>query len=273
MGFISDLVSSAASVAGAAAPLVGGAIGGPAGAIAGNLVGGALGGTPANILAGGQAASSLFTAKEIEDAARLKATGIREGTGIAAGGALEGSQIAAGALDTAQGQFQPFTVGGTEAADLEAALSGALGPEAQQAALDAQVESPFSQFIRRSGERSINQGAAVTGGLGGGERLKALTQFGQDIGTSTIQNQLENLRSVRRQGTQASSNIADLISRAGGVRGSGVASEASIRGGGVASAAGAEAQGQLGAAEQFQAGTEGLTNIFALKDQLNRGAR
>ncbi len=270
---MSSVVESVKGVAATAAPVIGGAIGGPAGAIAGNLVGGALsGGTPTSTqLAAGQAASSLFSAKEIEDAAKLKAQGITRGAGVTAAGLREGADITAGAFDRAQGQFQPFTVGGTEAADLEAALSGALGPEAQKIAFDSLVENPFTEVIRRGGERSVNQGAAASLNLGGGERLKALTEFGQDLTKSTIGSQLENLRSVRRQGTQASSNIADLIGRAGQVRGGGVAGAAGVEGGGIQQAAGARSQGQLGAAGEIKGGIEGLTDIFFNKELLNRG--
>lgn len=260
------------SVVKSAAPVVGGALGGPAGAaIAGGLTSSALGGGTAGVLGGGQVASSLFTADQIKEAAKRKASGIREGSEVTAAGALEGSGITAGALDTAQGQFQPFTVGGGEAAELEAALSGALGPEAQQAAIGAQAERPFTQFVRQQGQRSIDQGFAAGGGLGGGARQKAQIEFGQGLATSTLADQLQNLRQVRRAGTQASTNIADLIGRAGGIRGAGVSTAAATRGGGIADAAGARAQGQLSAAEQIQTGIEGLTSTFALKDKLNRG--
>ena len=252
-----------------AAPIVGGVVGGPAGAAVGSAIGGAASGTTAGALAGGQAASSLFTADQIKKAAKRKAAGIREGSQITATGALEGSEIAASGLDAAQGQFKGFQVGGTEAADLEAALSGALGPEAQQSALDAQAQNPFTQFVKSQGEQSIGQGFAATGGLGGGERLKALSQFNQGLASSTLADQLQNLRSVRRQGTQASSNIASLMGRAGGVRGAGVSTAAGVRGGGVADAAAARSEGELGAAKQFQTGIEGLTSTFALKDLLN----
>ncbi|MCK5616518.1 hypothetical protein KAR91_82410 [Candidatus Pacearchaeota archaeon] len=226
----------------------------------------------AAVIAGGTIASSVIGANAAEDAANTsaraakKAGAIRsqaftEGGDVEAAGIRQGAGISANALDSAGASLQPFAVGGAEAAQLEAALSGALGLEAQQRAMDAQVQSPFQKFIEESGRRQIGQGFAATGGLGGSERLKALTKFGQQTASGTLTQQLQNLRNVRQSGSNMQLNIADIISRAGGVRGAGetgaqTALAQAIRGAGGATATGV---GQAGAAKA--AGQQAVGNI------------
>lgn len=186
----------------------------------------------------------------------LGASEARKAGETAAAGQAEAGRISSAAAREAAGTLQPFAVGGAEAAQQEAALSGALGPEAQQAAINAQVKSPFTKFIEERGRAQIGQGFAATGGLGGGERLKALTEFGQGVATQSLSTQLQNLRSVRQAGTGAQLNIADLIAQAGGAEA-----------GGVRGAATARATGQAGAAGQIQQAIGGVTNIGALESQ------
>ena len=253
--------------------------------------------------AGASREAAAITSGAFREAAPIEAGGIRQAGDISrgaferfAGVERQAGEVGAAGLREAAGTFQPFAVGGAEAAQQEAALSGALGPQAQQAALDAQVDSPFIRFIEQRGRQQIGQGFAATGGLGGGERLKALTEFGQDVATQSLSQQLQNLRNVRQGGFNATTNIADLISRAGGVeagaiRGAGAAQLSgqqslaqAIQGAagaeafGIRGAAGAEAtgvsqagtalaQGRLGAANQIQQGVGGITNILALQNQ------
>lgn len=253
--------------------------------------------------AGASREAAAIRAAAFREAAPIEAAGIREAGDVQLGGfkGFAGAQTRAGevgaaGLREAAGTFQPFAVGGAEAAQQEAALSGALGPAAQQNALNAQVDSPFTKFIEQRGRSQLGQGFAATGGLGGGERQKALIEFGQGVATQSLSQQLQNLRNVRQGGFNATTNIADLISRAGGVesgairgagqaelsgqlsiadaiRGATSAEATGIRGVGSAEATGvsqagtALAQGRLGAAGQIQQGIGGLTNIAALQSQ------
>jgi len=155
---------------------------------------------------------------------------------------------------------------------MEAALSGALGPEAQAAAFENIQANPFTEFVRRSGEKSIGQGFAASGGLGGGARLKALTEFGQDISKSTIADQIANLRNVRSSGTSALTRLNELvrqgvitegeaIARAEGIRGDSIAKSGQVRAGGIRDV------GEIG-----QEGIEGIAQTFALRKRLKRAA-
>lgn len=210
-------------------------------------------------LAVGSIASSAFGAREARKAGETAAAGQRaQGAAFREAGTLE-----AGQLRELTGAFQPFTAGGGEAAELEAALSGALGPEAQQAAIDAQVESPFTKFIEQRGRAQLGQGFAQSGGLGGGERLKALTEFGQGVATQSLSTQLQNLRSVRQQGFGAQGTIADILSRASGAEATGIRGQ----GTGEAGAASALAQGRLNRAGQIQTGISDITSTGALQLQ------
>ena len=255
------------------------------------------------VLAGGTILSSAIGARATRKAGQQQAGAAREAGRISseafteagdielggfkgfAGAQTRAGEVGAEALRGAAGTFQPFAVGGAEAAQQEAALSGALGPEAQQNAINAQVDSPFTKFIEERGRAQIGQSFAAGNSLGGGERLKALTEFGQSVATKSLSQQLQNLRNVRQGGFNATTNIADLISRAGGVEsgailGAGQAELSgqlsiadAIRGAGGAQATGtrqagtALAQGRLGAASQIQQGIGGLTNIAALQGQ------
>lgn len=226
---MSSAADAVGGVVGTVAPAVGTAIGGPVGG-----------------LIAGQVSSSLFGGREAERAAGTRATGIAEGARISAEG-----------IETAQRQFQPFTVGAAEAAQEEAALSGALGPEAEAEAIARISDSPFTRFIQERGREQINQGFAASGGLGGGERLKALTEFGQGVASQSIAQRLQDLRNVRASGTTAATNIADLIARGSGVEGAGVAG-----------AAGARATGREARAGQLQEGIEGLTTTIVNRDRI-----
>jgi len=226
-------------------------------------------------LVGGSIVSSAFGARESRRAGetaargqrragRLEREAFREQAGLEReAGQLEAGAfrqfadveretagIRAGGFREAAGRFEPFAVGGAEAAQQEAALSGALGPEAQQRAIDAQVESPFTRFIEQRGRQQIGQGFAAGGGLGGGERLRALTEFGQGVATQSLSQQLQNLRSIRQQGFGATGNIAELIARATGAEAGGVSGAGSA----LLGAAGAEAGGIRGAGRAIVGG-------------------
>jgi len=254
-------------------------------------------------LVGGTIVSGLIGAEGTRQAGRRGERGAREAGAISAEGFREAGDIEAGAFRqfanierevggiteaerrASAESFRPFAAGGAEAAQLEAALSGALGPEAQQQAIDAQVDSPFTQFIEQRGRAQIGQGFASGGGLGGGERLRALTEFGQGVATQSLSTQLQNLRNVRQGGFNATANIADLMAqasgaRAGGVRGEGLAllnaagAEAGgIRGAGgaranaITGATGARAQGGFGVSQAAGQGVADISTILALQNQ------
>jgi hypothetical protein len=160
----------------------------------------------------------------------------------------------------------------TPAAQLEAALTGALGPEAQQQAIDQFIQSPGQQFLRGEQEQALLRNQSAIGGLGGGRVRSALQEQALGRAATFQQQSIENLRNIasRERGTQA--DIANIFTgqgqaiagqRAGlGVNlanittGQGAAQAAAIQNAGQAQAA-----GTLGIGSAIQQGIGGLSNF------------
>ncbi len=116
-------------------------------------------------------------------------------------------------FDIGQERLEPFFQEAVPAIQLQAAISGARGPEAQAQAFQQFQESPGTQFLREQGLRLIDTGAAATGGLGGGERLRELTQFSQGLALQDLQGQFGRLGAVSGQGQAAGQELAGLGER------------------------------------------------------------
>lgn len=130
---------------------------------------------------------------------------------------------AAGANTNAgQAQFQQaaagvnrFTDAGLQAQQRQAALSGALGNEAQAQAFTEFNESPGQAFLRQQGLDAVTNQASATGGVGGGELLRDLTRFGTGVAAQDFQNQFNNLGSLSGQGLQAAGQAGNFLSQGG----------------------------------------------------------
>lgn len=157
-----------------------------------------------------------------------------------AGQQLSGGFRAAGETFAAAGEkgqalFQPFVGPGQGAFDIQSALSGALGPEAEQQALSDFQLSPGQRFLRDAGNRNILQNAAAIGGVGGGNVRKALVQFGIGTAAQNLDTRFSRLGAITNIGQQALANQQQAIQfGASGL-----------------------AQGQIGAAEARASGTIG----------------
>jgi len=116
-------------------------------------------------------------------------------------------------FDISQGRLQPALDEAVPAIGLQAALAGAQGPEAQAMAMQGLQLSPDQQFAQEQSQRLINSGSAATGGLGGGDRLRSLTQLGTDFASQGLSNQFNRLGTVAGTGQNAGSGLAGLGSR------------------------------------------------------------
>ena len=125
-----------------------------------------------------------------------------------------GAAIDAG-VQNATNTLSPYITGGSGAFDYQAALSGALGQEAQQAAYDRFLQSPGTQYLMDQGEQAILRNKAATGGLGGGNVLRELQQHGIGLAAQDFNNAFNRLGSLSQLGYGASSNIAGLQGQAG----------------------------------------------------------
>jgi hypothetical protein len=111
---------------------------------------------------------------------------------------------------TAQ-QFQaPYREYGQEAAQREAALTGALGPEAQQQAFAEYQASPALGFLQEQSERALMRNASALGGLGGGNVRQDLTKLTADLYSQDFQNQFNRLGDIATRGYGAAATSAGL---------------------------------------------------------------
>ena len=111
-----------------------------------------------------------------------------------------------GAID----RYNPYTVGGAGAQNQQAALSGALGPEAQAAAFAAFQESPGQKYLREQTERGVLRNAASMGGIGGGNVMRALQENAMGLAQQDFQNQFNRLGTIAGRGMEASDAQANL---------------------------------------------------------------
>jgi hypothetical protein len=161
--------------------------------------------------------------------------------------ARQGLALQQETFEESQARLQPYTEYGAEAYRQQAAAAGALGPEAQEAAFQAYRESPAVQFMREQGIRDINRQSIGRGGIGGGERLKALTQFSQGLAMQDFYNQQQRLGGIAQTGLTTATNLGNL--------GSGFAMQGSSLYGNIGQA---QANRMIGKAQGARAGIQGL---------------
>lgn len=100
-------------------------------------------------------------------------------------------------------------------AEMEAALAGVLGPEAQQQAIDSFIQSPGQKFLRDEQEQSILRNQAAIGGLGGGRVRTALQEAALGRAGQFQQSQLENFRNIGQREEQTQANISNILTGGG----------------------------------------------------------
>jgi hypothetical protein len=112
----------------------------------------------------------------------------------------------------------PYIEQGQGASQLQAALSGALGPEAQAQAYAQYQESPGVAFAREESERAQLRNAAALGGLSGGNirdelSRRAVGTYMQDFG-----NQFNRMGTVADRGLSAAGVAGGLRGQEAGVQ-------------------------------------------------------
>ena len=119
-------------------------------------------------------------------------------------------QRTSGLYDKGIGYYEPYTQAGIGAYNQQAALSGALGPEAQQKAYAAYQQSPGVAFAQQEAERAILRNASALGGLGGGNVRDELSRRAVGTYMQDFQNQFGRLGDVSAQGYNAASQAAGM---------------------------------------------------------------
>ena len=171
--------------------------------------------------------------------------------------------------------LEPYRAAGTPALAQQMAALGLAGPEAQQAYVAGQEQSPLFQAIARQGEEALLQKASATGGLRGGNVQGALAQFRPSLLNQFLEQQYGRLgemtslgqrsaAGVGAAGVTSAGNIAELLgqsgqAQAGGILGSANAFNTALGqvSGFATSPAGQRAFGSFGGA-----GNVGLSNAF-----------
>lgn len=120
-------------------------------------------------------------------------------------------------FEQAQQTLSPTAEQGAGASQLQAALSGALGPEAQQQAINDFQASPGQEFLQgRQEEALLRNQAALGGGLGqSGRVMSALQEQAAGFAAQDFQNQFARLGQIAGRGDAASANIANLQAQLG----------------------------------------------------------
>jgi hypothetical protein len=140
--------------------------------------------------------------------------------------------------------MRPFEEAGLRAFQQQQALTGLLGPEAQQEAVNQLAQSPQFQALTRQGEESLLQRASATGGLRGGNVQAALAQFRPQMLQQEIETQLGRLGGIAgtglgvsgtllktgqasaagqaAAGMESAGAIGDLLAQAGAARAGGI---------------------------------------------------
>jgi hypothetical protein len=106
-----------------------------------------------------------------------------------------------------QNLMSPYAEAGTGALKAQQDLTGANGPEAQKAAVDAIANNPQLQEQMLQGENAMRQNAAATGGLRGGNFQGALAQFRPAMVNQAINQRYEQLSGLSNMGLGAASNL------------------------------------------------------------------
>ncbi len=129
--------------------------------------------------------------------------------------------------------LEPYRAAGTPALAQQMAALGLSGPEAQQAYVAQQEQSPLFQAMTRQGEEAILQNASATGGLRGGNVQGALAQFRPQLLNQFLEQQYGRLggmtalgqrsaAGVGAAGMESAGDIAKLLETAGQAKAGGI---------------------------------------------------
>ncbi len=112
--------------------------------------------------------------------------------------------------------LSPYTDRGAKAFDLQSALSGALGPAAQQQAFANYNQSPEMAYALSQAEKGITRNSAATGGLKGGNVLDALQRNAIGMAQQDYGNAFNRLGSLSAMGQNSANLLGGLQANAGG---------------------------------------------------------
>lgn len=160
------------------------------------------GGMPGGGINFGQTSSGVAGAEQAMQG------GLRGGLGLLMQGTEQARRDLMQAGQGANNTLNPFYAPGQQSNEYQAALSGALGNQAQQHAMDSFMGSPGQQYLLNESERAIRRNAAATGGLGGGNVQRALQENAIGLAAQDFGNAFNRLGTVSDRGLAAGRQIS-----------------------------------------------------------------
>jgi hypothetical protein len=164
----------------------------------------------------------------------------------------------------AEAYLNPLVNPGQSASQQQAALSGAMGPQAQQAAMQAFQSSPEQAYLREQQERAVMRNAAATGGLNSGNVLMELQRQAAGIASQDFGNAFNRLGTVADRGANAAGAMSGILSGAArdsaGINASRDMARAELQSG----------LGQSIGGQRFGAGQLGAEGAFTLGQNLGQ---
>jgi len=140
---------------------------------------------------------------------------INDGVAALETGKAEGLAFLNQAFDQAVDPISGFIDPGQQAQVLQAALTGALGPEAQRAAIDNFITDPGTLLAVREAEQALLRNASATGGLGGGRVRKALVRESVGNSLKNFNTRIDQLGRQAALGFNAATAVGSLRSQQG----------------------------------------------------------
>lgn len=132
------------------------------------------------------------------------------GVGALEAGKTEGLDLLNNLFDQAVDPLTGFIDPGRQAQILQASLTGALGPDAQRAALENFATDPGTKFAVAEAERALLRNAAAVGGLGGGNVRKALVRQAVGEAQKAFNTRVDQLSRIALTGLQAGQTAGQL---------------------------------------------------------------
>jgi len=176
--------------------------------------------TLANV--GGDLLSGYLGGQTAEDAADKSTEALSQGKAASEAAVAQGRSDVLGTTQPALADLlsgYQGALGVTEqqgpAEQMSLALSGALGPEAQQAAQQNFLQSPGQQFLQSEQERALLRNQGAIGGLGGGNVRSALQDQAYGRAATFQQQNLTNLMNLAIPEQQRASNLANILQGGG----------------------------------------------------------
>jgi hypothetical protein len=137
----------------------------------------------------------------------IKGSAAKKASNIEAASLQAGVDETRAAREELRTLLQPYTEAGGPALQAQMAALGLAGPEAQQAYVTQQEESPIFQALARQGEEAMLQSASATGGLRGGNVQGALAQFRPQLLNQFLEQQYGRLGGLTALGQRSAAGV------------------------------------------------------------------